>query len=211
MNSEAGQQSNVHWYCRICENGTKKIVEQMTSFENRIGMVENVVKNLDDSIKLLTEKLESIEVGDCPSKVNKGSSSFTQSTGLVAEIADELKERERRVLNVVFAGEVTSEKVEAFLDAAGTDKAKKIQEIETKSKRKIYIVTLTTEAQKWSLIKKSRNVGQTKEGLSNVFVNPDLTRSERDVQYKLRQELRRRRELGESVKISKGRIVNTNV
>ena len=60
---------------------------------------------------------------------------------------------------------------------------------------------------KWSLISKARTISQTKDGLQNIYVNPDLTKTERNNQYMLRQEVRARRQHGEKVKISKGKVI----
>ena len=67
--------------------------------------------------------------------------------------------------------------------------------------------TMDSEKDKWLLISKARVVSQSKVDLNNIFVNPDLTKTERDLQYQLRQEVRRRREQGENVKIRKGKVI----
>jgi len=93
------------------------------------------------------------------------------------------------------------------LKVADIESATKILKIETKTKKTLFVVTLQTEAQKWALIGKARKVSLTKDEFKTVFVNPDLTKSERDVQFELRKEVRSRRQMGEQVKISKGRVV----
>ena len=67
--------------------------------------------------------------------------------------------------------------------------------------------TMDSEKDKWLLISKARVVSQSKVDLNNIFVNPDLTITERDLHYQLRQEVRRRREQGENVKIRKGKVI----
>ncbi|KAH7696255.1 RNA-directed DNA polymerase from mobile element jockey-like protein [Aphelenchoides avenae] len=42
-----------------------------------------------------------------------------------------------------------------------------------------------------------------------VYVRPSLTAEQREAEYKLRQECRRRREAGENVRIAKGQIIQT--
>ena len=54
--------------------------------------------------------------------------------------------------------------------------------------------------------KKLRNVNK-ENCISTVFVNPDLTYKEREESWKLRQELKRRRENGEELIIRRGAIV----
>ena len=109
---------------------------------------------------------------------------------------------------MVFTGEVTEEKVEKFVASSRGTITNSIK-IVTKEHKTLFIVKLKDEAQKWTLIKKAQTISKSIEGLNKIYVNPDLTRSEREIQYHLRQELKRRRALGEKVKISKGRIVQT--
>ena len=94
-----------------------------------------------------------------------------------------------------------------FIKAGGFDEPTKITEITTQSKKQLFIVTMKTESVKWALIGKARRLSNINDDLKNIFVNPDLTKSERNLQFKLREEVRHRRSLGESVKISKGKVV----
>lgn len=83
-----------------------------------------------------------------------------------------------------------------------------MNKIATAGKKTLFIITLKSEDQKWKLIGKARTISNSIEGLGKIFVNPDLTRTEREVQYHLRQELKRLRASGEKVKKTKGKIVN---
>ena len=93
-----------------------------------------------------------------------------------------------------------------FIKSGGFDEPTKITEITTQSKKQLFIVTMKTESVKWALIGKARRLSNINDDLKNIFVNPDLTKSERNLQFKLR-EVRHRCSLGESVKISKGKGV----
>lgn len=204
LNSPAGQKSSVHWHCTSCDISTKRLFDLVTAVSGRLTIVEEKVDKLNSAIGSLSDKIEFILPGS--PAVASAVSPPTEKSEIVAAVAGEIREREKRALKVVFTGEVTEEKVKKFIGHAGGD-ATKIDKIETKGKKVLYITTLTTEAQKWTLIKKGRTISNTIEGLNGIFVNPDLTRSEREVQYNLRQELRRRRAEGENLVIKKGRIV----
>lgn len=190
-----------------------------------IGLEEvatSLKQNIEQAVETLNQKIESIgpvlqspstvDGGHHPStaaglQVNKSTTSNFSAT-VVSQVANELREREKRVLNVVFSGEVDKEKVDRFLEASNTEKPSKVLEIKTQqSEKTLYIVTMVSERDKWALIAKGKSISQSKSGLDNIFVNPDLTKTERDVQYELRQEVRNRRQKGENVKISKGRVV----
>lgn len=182
------------------------IDKRLTSVESQLtDLSEKVESVIGTQLNDLSKKVDTLLSEDSPGR--QVSKKFSAKPEIISEITNEIKERERRALNVVFAGEmVTKEKVEKFVGQAGVDSTG-IKKIETEGKKCLFIVTLNTEPQKWSLIKKARQISRSVEGLENIFVNPDLTKTERDIQYQLRQELRRRRALGETVKISKGRVV----
>ena len=59
------------------------------------------------------------------------------------------------------------------------------------------------------LLKKAYQLRSTQK-FRHIFINPDLTRAQRELQQTLRSELRRRRDLGENIKISNGQIVSTD-
>lgn len=211
LNSPDGQKSSVAWYCKSCSSSTQRLLEMIKGVETRICRVESNLVDLKGVIDDLNKKIDSL---NSPENTNvtpdQQSSGFlgwnTRSANSISEISSEIREREKRSLNVVFTGEVTKEKVESFVEQTGGE-ITKLQEIDTKTKKKLFITTLRSEAQKWTLIRRSRSISQSKVELNNIFANPDLTKIEREVQYHLRQELKRRRNLGENVKISRGRIV----
>lgn len=202
----------------------EKIHEGLGKVSNslRVGLGD-VSNSLRDDIKQavegLNEKIDSLADGyksrdrqrpnseDTPLNLDLQHNKTKNATDIVSQVASELREREKRALNVVFTGEVDKEKVKLFLQTVGTEEPSKVLEIKTLQKKTLYIVTMASEKDKWSLVSKARAISQSKDGLNNIFVNPDLTKTERDVQYQLRQEVRKRRGQGESVKISKGKVV----
>ena len=56
LNSEDGQKSNVHWYCRACENTSKKLFEQMVLIEKRLSSFEKEVQKLGEKVDHLISK-----------------------------------------------------------------------------------------------------------------------------------------------------------
>ena len=206
--SPAGQKSSIHWYCKSCDSSSKKLHEMVTAANDRMTVIEQKVDQITEALKNLSVKLENaIFTRDAVTSQQNAQTNVPSQTIMVSEIANELKEREKRALNVVFSGAETKEKVINFIKAGGFDEPTKITEITTQSKKQLFIVTMTTESVKWALIGKARRLSNTNDDLKNIFVNPDLTKSERDLQFKLREEVRHRRSLGESVKISKGKVV----
>lgn len=67
-------------------------------------------------------------------------------------------------------------------------------------------VVLATRSMQRAVLSASRHLRNDHQ-YANVFVRPSLTKEQRDAEYQLRKECRRRREAGERVQIYKGLIV----
>ena len=97
--------------------------------------------------------------------------------------------------------------MDLFVQAAGAEAPNKVVEIKTQQNNMLYILSIKTEKEKLSLISKASTISQNKDGLQKIYVNPDLTKTERNNQYLLRQEVRASQQHGEKVKISKGKVI----
>ena len=203
LNSPAGLLASVHWYCRICEQGSKKLFEQMVLIDNRLNKVETQVNSISDKLEAhvtsINKKLDSVL--SQPKSVDPPIIDDSMITTIVREI----KERENRSLNVVFTGNASEDKVKLYLDRVGVapKQIKKIGKPETS----VYLVELFDVGAKKKMLSEARTLCTSITDFENLYVNPDLTRTEREAQFKLREECRRRRLNGEDVKISKGQVV----
>ena len=75
------------------------------------------------------------------------------------------------------------------------------------SKPRLLIATLDSEAAKWELIKLAPQL-RSCPGFSNIYVNPDRTREEREQSKRLRDELAARRAKGEqNLMIRRGKVI----
>ena len=63
-------------------------------------------------------------------------------------------------------------------------------------KPRLLIVKFETETAKWDVVRNARHL-QHSQRWGNIYINPDLTKNEREAANQLRQELDRRRESGE--------------
>ena len=70
---------------------------------------------------------------------------------------------------------------------------------------RLLLMGTQSEEVKWDLIRAAKGLRDLDE-YKDVYVNPDMTRLEREAQGKLRAEMRERRNNGEEVYISKGKI-----
>lgn len=212
--SSAGKSSTIHWFCTSCDSSTKRIFQQLASMENRFTVLEDqvgevrrlVVDEVIESVNALTAKVEGIIDLNETKSSEKSTIVRENSTKMVNEVSAEMRDREKRKDNVVVSGKnVTEEKIKKLLDEAELI-PKNITPINTKEKR-MFIVTLDSEQNKWKLVGKAKSIILSNTDLQDIFVNPDLSKLERKEQFLLRQELRQRRSAGEDVFIKKGVIV----
>ena len=77
-----------------------------------------------------------------------------------------------------------------------------------KDSRRMFIVTMNSKGSKWKLVGKGGLITQSKdENLSNVYLNPDLTKTQRDGQYRFHAEQRERVKNGEDVVVEGQKVV----
>ena len=221
LNSQAGQNSSVHWYCRSCEKGSSKLFEQMVLVDKRLTSVEAKLAEISVKVDGLAsnpissqsvDNVSSVEtqLADISAKVDELASKPVRSQSIdnvtIDVIAKELNERESRAKNVVISGNASKEKVESFLQKVGTP-SKNVKQI-GKPEKNTFLVEFSSQADKWRVIGKAKAACAGVADFSGMYVNPDLTRAERDAHYKLRQECRARRQKGENVKIKRGTIIS---
>ena len=73
-------------------------------------------------------------------------------------------------------------------------------------KPRLLLISTSTEETKWDVVRAGKDLRDL-EKYQNVYVNPDLTRMERQTQGRLRAEVRERRKNGENVYIFKGQVM----
>lgn len=73
------------------------------------------------------------------------------------------------------------------------------------------LVKLERTEQKWNILKNAKNLAREEGELKRCIIAPDLTRKEREIDFRLRTELRRKRENGESGWfIKSGKLIKRN-
>lgn len=200
LNSDEGQKSSVHWYCKSCEKGSKKMFEMMVLIDNRLTEVEKNLTQLNEKVDSLIEcKGESSQKNDEPP--------IRQN---LSQLVKEIDERNHRKCNVVVFGLKKGQESVVNEIINQVDQSIELAEDPiwlgpNDAPNRPLLVKMSSEKDKWKIISKSRAV--TKEKYKGIYLNPDLTKSEREEQFLLRKELRERRDNGEQIIIKKGVIV----
>ena len=186
----------------------KQLVKEQ---EKQKGTYADVVKSLEKKIH------------DLPS----ASAQNRPTTTTAREVLNVLSDKERRRCNIVVhnlkesSGNTHNEKMlndqarltalirDVFQLQVGISKSFRAGNSSSdREKPRLMVATLDSEAAKWELIKMAPQLRNT-PGFTNIYINPDLTKEEREEGKKLRQELARRKRNGETgLVIRRGKIVN---
>ena len=91
LNSDDGQQANVHWYCRCCEKGSRKLFEQMVVIDKRISSLETQLSDLNEKVdSIIKHQQSSTEAGVRP---RSDPTQSQQPQNLAHNIVRELEDR----------------------------------------------------------------------------------------------------------------------
>lgn len=124
LKSSAGQKSSVHWHCSSCQSSSRKLFEMISGVSKQVSVTESKVDRLNDTVECSNVEIES-KVDNLKAAVDAlnakidgvippaSQSSFSNDTlvagavtskiAIVTEIASEIKKRQKRALNAVFA------------------------------------------------------------------------------------------------------------
>ena len=140
---------------------------------------------------------------------------------IVQQTKREIDDHERRKTNLIVNGtkfKSESDDLEMLKNICSSLKVpmpvgaecKRVGKCDDDGKQRL-LVDVKDEKLKWRLIGKSKELGKS-EAFKNVFLNPDLTRDERLIQFRLRKDLKDRRlkEPSKTFKIQKGKIIELN-
>ena len=181
------------------------------------SMVKGQCKEVVNTISTQIEKLPSEQIN----QKNKGTGNAPmQFTG----IFDAFVDRERRKNNVVVHN-LTESDGDTHTERMTKDRSKlgellrrelnlNVRIVKTfrvgkyaPGKNRLLIATMDSEETKWEVVRIAPQLRGTDTG-SNIFINPDLTKQEREQGKKLRGELAERRAKGErNLAIRRGRII----
>jgi len=182
------------------ENLMKKMKQEIKN-EIKEEIRSEVKRQIKEDLKEEEEKKER----EC-NVIVRGLQSGDRGDRLVMEeiIRDELQIPGVHMEEVVRLGRRTTDQGTVGETAAASNGAA--------ASPKLLLVKLATPRQKWAIIGKAKMLKNSQNASFNrVMIFPDLSRQEREKDYQLRSELRRRRQEGESnIYISKGEIRRRN-
>lgn len=206
---ESGQ---ISWYCNFCKRGAKSIMSLIKNLSVKQTTLESNMKKVTQRV----EKLEQHKPTD--------EDSIKQ---LITTEINEYREREVRKCNVLLhnmpepVGETPEERkqedeelIYEIAQEIGVDEINVKQVIrlgKKSSKPRLTKVELESSKQKRSLLQKAKQLRDIEnEDWKNIFISPDLSPLARQQGRDLRNELKTRKEDGETdLIIRKGKIIKT--
>lgn len=190
-----------------------------TILTDKLGSLEKKIDNVTDSLKMIISRIEDIE-----GKYKEVESRCKRIEEQQMDTFSEIDERERRKVNLVISGieekedgnvqeriEWDEEKVEElFEDLAGLDsddfvKTLRLGKTGTKKPRLLKVVCKNYETKR-KILTKAKEL-RSKAGYKGIYVNPDQTPLQQRQSKSVREEYKRRKDLGEDVVISKNKVV----
>lgn len=223
----------VAWSCRRCRGQQKdmKVMIKKLKEENMILKVEN--EELQKRLLAIESKVESIEKG-----VNVEETLIEEISERVLEVVREEEDKRNRLNNLVLFGVHESDKEQGY-DREQDDKERcneifdigvgignvEIEQVIRLGKRnssgydrtqlpkpRPLLVKLRYATAKFDILKKAKNLRNAEsERLKSIMIAPDMTKKEREKDKKFREELKIKKDSGETGwYIKRGQLLQRN-
>ena len=181
---------------------SKLLKEEMSVLRQQITEQKKEIEDLKVNITTRTNDLSESVMNEISLRHRKRD--FLIVTGLSESTSGSLEERKRHDSNLIDEI-VTVLKCDDFKPEDVT----RIGKISSTRPRLLRLKCTDSNARKILLVK-SKELTRSQK-FKQVYINPDLTHSQRERNRELREELKRRREQGENVKIRYNKVVDANV
>lgn len=191
-----------------------------TILTDKLGSLEKKIDNVTDSLKMIISRIEDIE-----GKYKEVQSRCKRIEEQQMDIFSEIEERERRKTNLVISGILEKEDgnvqerirwdeenvCRVFEDLAGLDsgdftKTYRLGKTDSRKPRLLKVVCRNYETKR-EILTKAKEL-RSKAGYEGVYVNPDQTPLQQRQSKAVREEYKRRKDLGEDVLLRRGKIVS---
>lgn len=157
-----GKNQQLHWYCAKCNSGVGKLIEEVMRTNERLDIVEDCVRKVDDKLEKMKEGF-STQIDKVMSEVSKNKTERLKENEIRQLIQEELKKFEDKVVNKVIETEpkwsdLIAKKVDSRFNEINVDidlvqksvneTKEKIQDNEDKLKRINNIIMYNVEESK---------------------------------------------------------------
>ena len=191
--------------CPPCQVTTKILAQKITCLQQDINPMKDAINQLQRQISEVQNQIKKLEEhrSEVPTyasalKSNLPANQIVNASTMVKIINTETKTMENRAGNVVVTGlnpdENVSEQLENLCTTLGVqvpDNSRQFWPKKKENRPHVLIWTTGVEKRK-ELLRKSKMLAQHEEW-KNVYINRHMTKAEEEVDYHLRQELKKQR------------------
>lgn len=202
------------WFCSTCKTEVKRNNEKIRELEKKNELMESKVKILEENWGILRKEI--LEEAVAKVKTEVGEDLVKRTAKYVMEQMKEDNERDKKKENIIMYN-VEESKMEN-IDERIKEDAKRVCDIYDNSlevreytiekiirlgkredgRNRPLLIKLRNEREKWNIIKNAKKLKHERaEDKKRVGISLDLTEKERDIDRKLRTELKERRDNGE--------------
>lgn len=195
---------HVSWFCKSCkEDYSPKLLRQVPKI---LEQLEKLIKELNT----IKENIKPIQNGQTVISTEQRHSTRHPECDSIQEMALECEERSKRSLNLVFVGLEQSNNIQGFIEkfCKGELKIDVNEQVSSAWKTKpgkdgksLFSATFNDLALRDKILQAARKRPYVRGVKQTTFVNPDLTRIQREYLQSLRKEAAQRCEAGEQVRV----------
>ena len=191
--------------------------EKAKELQRTFTDIKSDISKLNTAIALSTRTNQSNPITPSPITAASNSSYTPNLEQTISNALRENKEKEAKKFNLVFSGIPENKDIAETINnvhralsvkTAVPPKLKRIGLAGTKPRPVLAIYDINDEESRRLLLNFAKKLRQlrSEDPLSSVYINPDLTKTERETSWKMRQKCKRRNENGERVRIRRGQI-----
>ena len=219
------------WTCVKCKSEIRLLKEESERIRNENIFLKKENETLKNRLTTLEKRLEDLKVelkndivSDVLKELKEVDEKKSRESNLIIynmpeSLSNDAKERkieDEKLCEKIFLEGVKVERQDFSIDGIiRLGKSRPIQdqcENSENQKPRPVLVKLQTGREKWNILKKAKNLRNCQHnGMKRIGIAPDLTVSEREIDRKLRNELKTRRESGDNDwYIKNGKLIKKN-
>jgi hypothetical protein len=218
---------SIHWYCKGCERGVAKLLQSMALLQKRQDILENDVESIKGDISVMKSSIQSldtkiecmVEAKLCDAMTEKNDKNVEVKIKVVSDKVEEELEIERRKYNLIFHGIAADETMSdvdivkhVVAHGLKLDHTRHVEDVTRIGKsvegkvRPIRVKVRSLESKK-EMLQRAKNL-KDNDMLKRIYITPDLTRKQQEIDKKLRDNLKKIRAEGEpTAKIQGDRVI----
>lgn len=196
-----------HWFCLQCNGSAVRTLKLVNGLKERQDAMEEKLKVLDDKVQVLSDKVDANqpqEVPDLQDKISEEVREAMERRGrrlnvVMRNIPEKGEADDAKYVNDLFYGPMALENIDiTCLERLGERR---------RNQSRLLKVSLSTWTMKKKILAAAKKLANEGDEYKEIYISPDLTKKEQEMDRELREQLKQRREQGEkNLYIHKGKV-----